>query len=110
MEKFLPESSWRRDEIDRTVCHQVGGKHRAMMLETLGLDIDRDTATFPWMGNTGSVALPITLAVAAHRGDIRKGNRVAMLGIGSGINSVMVAAHWGETVLAGCDELPVTEV
>ena len=29
------------------------------------------------------------------------GNRVAMLGIGSGINSVMVAAEWGDTLVTG---------
>ena len=101
MEKFLPESDWSRADIDRTVCHQVGGKHRAMMLAALGLNIDRDTATFPWMGNTGSVALPIALAVAAHQNDIAVGDRVAMLGIGSGINSVMVAANWDQTVVVG---------
>jgi acyl-CoA:acyl-CoA alkyltransferase len=106
MQRFLPESGWNREQIDRTVCHQVGGKHRAMMLESLGLSTERDTATFPWLGNTGSVALPMTLAVAAKQGDIQTGNRVAMLGIGSGINSVMVAANWGQTLIAG--NLPET--
>lgn len=97
MERFLPESQWSRADIDRTVCHQVGGKHRTMMLEALGLDVQRDTLTFPWLGNTGSVALPITLGHAARSGDILPGHRVAMLGIGSGINSVMMAADWAET-------------
>ena len=101
MEKFLPESDWSRSDIERTVCHQVGGKHRAMMLDALGLDLARDSATFPWMGNSGSVALPITLADAVHRGEIQPENRVAMLGIGSGINSVMVAANWGKTMVTG---------
>jgi len=101
MEKFLPETAWSRSDIDRTVCHQVGGKHRAMMLEALGLEISRDSVTFPWMGNTGSVALPITLADAVKRGDIQAENRVAMLGIGSGINSVMVAANWAKTLIVG---------
>lgn len=108
MEKFLPESGWSRREIDRTVCHQVGGRHRAMMLDALGLDMERDTPTFPWTGNTGSVALPIALAVAARTGEIVGGSRVAMLGIGSGINSVMAAAHWSETAIAGCDNLPAS--
>ncbi len=101
LDHFLPETGWSRAEINRTVCHQVGGKHRAMMLAALGLPIERDTATFPWMGNTGSVALPIALAVAAQQNDIAVGDQVAMLGIGSGINSVMVAANWGQTVVVG---------
>lgn len=99
--KFLPESGWTREQIDRTVCHQVGGKHRAMMLEALGLPLEKDHATFPWTGNTGAVALPITLADAAHRGVLRRGDQVALLGIGSGINSVMAAVRWDETAVVG---------
>ena len=46
------------------------------MLESLGLPTERDYATFPWLGNTGSVALPITLALAIESGFIgRQGAR-----------------------------------
>jgi len=99
--RFLPESGWQTDQIDRTICHQVGGRHRAMMLETLGLTVEKDHMTFPWTGNTGSVALPITLADAARRGFVADGHRVALMGIGSGINSVMAAIRWGQTAIVG---------
>jgi 3-oxoacyl-[acyl-carrier-protein] synthase-3 len=99
--KFLPETGWSRSDIDRTICHQVGGKHRQLMLETLGLQVENDHMTFPWTGNTGSVALPITLADAAYRGFVQSGQRVALMGIGSGINSVMAAVQWGATGIVG---------
>ncbi len=99
--QLMEESGWSRDEIDRTVCHQVGSRHRIAMLEAMGLPIERDSATFSRLGNTGSVALPLTLAVAAIAGEIQHGDRSAMLGIGSGINSVMLAATWGQTVVGG---------
>lgn len=100
-ERFLPEVGWSRQQIDRTICHQVGGRHRSMMLRRLGLSEHRDHVTFPWTGNTGSVALPITLADAAARGVVTPGDRVALMGIGSGINSVMLAVRWGDTPVAG---------
>jgi 3-oxoacyl-[acyl-carrier-protein] synthase-3 len=76
------------------------------MLDAMGLDPRRDSVTFPMLGNTGSVALPLTLAAAAHRGEISSGDRVVMLGIGSGINSVMLGADWDGTVVRGnFDEL-----
>ncbi|MCO8124135.1 3-oxoacyl-ACP synthase III [Stieleria sp. TO1_6] len=99
--KLLSESGWSRDSIDRSICHQVGGRHRAAMLESMELPLDRDSITFPWLGNTGSVALPLTVAAAAARGELSGGDRVAMLGIGSGINSVMLASRWGQTPVAG---------
>jgi 3-oxoacyl-[acyl-carrier-protein] synthase-3 len=70
----------------------VGGTHRKLMLQSLGLPEDRDYVTYPWLGNTGSVALPVTLAVALESGFIRLHEQVALLGIGSGINSIMLAA------------------
>ncbi len=99
--KFLPEAGWTSDQIDRTVCHQVGSRHRALMLQSLGLTPEKDHATFPWTGNTGSVALPITLADAAHRQAVHSGDRVGLLGIGSGINSVMAAVQWNDTIVVG---------
>jgi len=101
LERLLAASGWSRSEIDRTVCHQVGVRHRDAMLEAMRLPSDRDVVTFPVLGNTGSVALPLTVAAAAARNQLSDGNRVAMLGIGSGINSVMVGAHWGHTDVAG---------
>jgi 3-oxoacyl-[acyl-carrier-protein] synthase-3 len=71
------------------------------MLAAMGLVPERDSVTFPALGNTGSVALPMTLAAAAISGELRHGDRVAMLGIGSGINSVMLGATWGQTPVAG---------
>ena len=100
-EQLLTESELQRTQIDRTICHQVGVRHRAAMLESMGLPIDRDSATFDQLGNTGSVALPLTLAAAASRGELKTGDQVAMLGIGSGINSVMMSATWGETAVVG---------
>ncbi|QDT04322.1 3-oxoacyl-[acyl-carrier-protein] synthase 3 [Rubripirellula lacrimiformis] len=100
-EQLIDQSGWNRDQIDRSVCHQVGSRHRAAMLEAMGLPIERDSITFPRLGNTGSVALPLTLAAAAVAGELQPGNRAAMLGIGSGINSVMLASTWGNTPVGG---------
>jgi 3-oxoacyl-[acyl-carrier-protein] synthase-3 len=100
-EQLLSASSWKRDSVDRTICHQVGSRHRQAMLEAMGLPMERDSVTFPQLGNTGSVALPLTLAAAQTRGELQPGDRVAMLGIGSGINSVMLASTWQNVPVAG---------
>lgn len=98
---FLGETGWTHDDIHKSICHQVGGTHRKLMLESLGLHPERDFCTFPWLGNTGSVALPITLAIAAERGFVTPGDHVALLGIGSGVNCLMLAAQWRKTLIGG---------
>ena len=81
-------------EFDRYICHQVGSVHRRKLYEALNLDLAKDFSTFEMLGNTGSVALPATLATAVQEGAVRPGDRVALLGIGSGLNSLMLALEW----------------
>lgn len=81
-------------DFDRFICHQVGSVHRRKLYETLGLDLAKDFSTFETLGNTGSVALPATLALAADAGAVRSGQRVGLLGIGSGLNCLMLALEW----------------
>ncbi len=100
-EAFLATSGWGREDLDVSVCHQVGVRHRATMLEAMGLPIENDFVTYPWLGNTGSVALPVSVGAAAYAGRLQPGNRVGMYGIGSGINSVMLGAIWGNTPVHG---------
>jgi acyl-CoA:acyl-CoA alkyltransferase len=102
-ERFLAVAGWEPDQIDRTFCHQVGVAQRRMMFDSLGLDLTIDFATLETLGNTGAVALPITMALGIERNRLRKGDRVAMLGIGSGINCQMLAVEWQKSTseLAG---------
>lgn len=80
--------------FDRYICHQVGSVHRRKLYEALELDLARDFSTFETLGNTGSVALPATLALAAEAGAVKAGDRVGLLGIGSGLNCLMLALEW----------------
>ena len=101
LDKLMRETGWKRDSISRSVCHQVGSRHRSAMLDAMRLDPGRDSVTFPRLGNTGSVALPLTVAAAAIAGELQPTDAVAMLGIGSGINSVMLGAIWNRTKVVG---------
>jgi 3-oxoacyl-[acyl-carrier-protein] synthase-3 len=93
-EAFKQNTGWNEETPDRIVCHQVGSVHRRRLYETLKLDPRRDFSTFEFLGNTGSAALPVTLARAVEEDAIRIGDEVALLGIGSGINCMMLAMQW----------------
>jgi 3-oxoacyl-[acyl-carrier-protein] synthase-3 len=91
---FLNELGWSADAIDKAICHQVGASHRDTILKRLGLAEDKDFPTFPYLGNMGTVSLPLTAALAEDRGFLESGNRVAFLGIGSGLNCMMLGLEW----------------
>lgn len=91
---FLKTAGWRTEDVDRVICHQVGSGHRREVLSALNIDPSRDFSTYELLGNMGSVSVPITAARAAEAGFLRSGDRVAWLGIGSGLNSLMLGLHW----------------
>ncbi len=93
-DSLLRELQWDRSSIGRTVCHQVGTAHRRRMLERLSLDPENDFSTFARLGNTGSVALPTALGLGIQEGGFQAGARMALLGIGSGLNSVMMGLSY----------------
>lgn len=91
---FTAELGWSRDDLDRIVTHQVGTGHKRLLFETLELDHASDFTTVESLGNMGSVSLPATLSLAAEAGFVRPGQRVAMLGIGSGLHCLMLGVEW----------------
>lgn len=87
-QQFLRHTQLKNTDIAHTICHQVGQRHRLLLYQTLGLDLEKDFSTFPFLGNTGSVALPLTLSLAIEKNIIH--GKIILLGIGSGISSLMM--------------------
>jgi 3-oxoacyl-[acyl-carrier-protein] synthase-3 len=85
---------WTNDDVQRTFTHQVGRAHRRLLYERLELDLARDFSTVEFLGNTGAAALPLTAAIGIERGLVQRGDNVALLGIGSGLNALMLGLQW----------------
>src|SRR5579871_1090877 len=91
---FLSRLGWAADMVDKVICHQVGASHRESILKTLGIAEDKEFSTYPFLGNMGTVSLPLTAALAEEREFLRPGDRVGFLGIGSGLNCLMLGIDW----------------
>ncbi|MCW5206392.1 3-oxoacyl-ACP synthase III [Desulfobulbus sp. F5] len=91
---FLKETGWDKASIRRFFCHQVGQAHARQLFASLELDPAHNFETLAVLGNVGSVSAPITMAMGIEKGKLKKGQRAALLGIGSGINSVMLGIEW----------------
>jgi acyl-CoA:acyl-CoA alkyltransferase len=91
---FLWHLGWISEQIDKVITHQVGTCHRDSILEVLGISPDKDFSTFEYLGNMGTVSLPLTAALAEEREFLRPGDRVSFLGIGSGLSCLMLGLEW----------------
>ena len=91
---FLKKMGWAREQVDKVICHQVGEGHRDTILKELGIAPEKDFSTYKYLGNMGTVSLPMTAAIADQRNFLKRGDHVGFLGIGSGLNCLMIGWEW----------------
>lgn len=93
-EHFLDQRGWSVDQVDKVICHQVGSANQKKVLAALNIPTHKEFPTFQKLGNMGTVSLPVTAAIADEQGFLVKGDKVSFLGIGSGLNCMMLGLEW----------------
>lgn len=85
---------WVVEELDEFVIHQVSRVHTEAFIKAFGIDPRKVHTIFPEHGNIGPASVPIVLSKLRELGRLKKGKRVALLGIGSGLNCSMAEVVW----------------
>ncbi|HVI59644.1 MAG TPA: 3-oxoacyl-ACP synthase III [Luteimonas sp.] len=85
---------WVVEEMDEFVVHQVSKAHTAAFTKAMGIDPKKVLTIFGEHGNIGPASVPIVLSKLREMGRLKKGSRIALLGIGSGLNCSMAEVVW----------------
>ena len=85
---------WAVDELDQFVIHQVSLVHTQAFIKAFGIDPNKVLTIFGEYGNIGPASVPIVLSKLKELGRLKKGDRIALLGIGSGLNCSMAEVVW----------------
>ncbi|KHK96628.1 3-oxoacyl-ACP synthase [Microbacterium mangrovi] len=85
-------AEWRWSSMDRYVTHQVSSVHTNAIVKAAKLDRSRVPVTFSKYGNVGPASIPITLV--EEQATLRPGDRVLLMGVGSGLNTAMMELAW----------------
>ena len=85
---------WDPQDYDRYMVHQVSKTHTKAVSDTLGLEIEKFPLIYPGYGNIGPAGVPTVLSKAVEDGSVRSGDRVMLLGVGSGINTAAAEIAW----------------
>ncbi len=83
---------WSWSNMDRYIVHQVSDVHTNAIVKATGMDKTRVPLTYPTLGNVGPASIPITLSQEASK--LQPGNRVLLMGVGSGLNTAMMELVW----------------
>ncbi len=88
------ELGWTPGMLDEYVIHQVSKAHTDKFSAAFEIDADKVLATYPEYGNVGPAGVPLVLSKAAEAGRLRPGERIGLMGIGSGLNCAMAEVVW----------------
>ena len=91
--KFLTASKWNPQSPELVITHQVGKAHQQEIEKALSYDPQNSFTTYESLGNCGSVSLPITYTLACEQNAGFLKSKSALLGIGSGLSSLMLALN-----------------
>ncbi|MFN2334989.1 MAG: 3-oxoacyl-ACP synthase III [Wenzhouxiangellaceae bacterium] len=85
---------WVMHDLDHIVIHQVSKAHTDSFIRKFGVDPSRVYRIFPKLGNIGPASIPTVLSRIVDEGRVRRGDKIALMGIGSGLNCSMAEVVW----------------
>jgi acyl-CoA:acyl-CoA alkyltransferase len=85
---------WVASEFDHVVVHQVSKAHTDAFIMAFGLDPARVYRIFPTLGNVGPASIPTVLARLVDENRVKRGDRITLVGVGSGLNAAMTEVVW----------------
>lgn len=78
----------------KVIPHQANAKIIDYVVRVTGLDKDAVFVDIDEYANTSSATIPIAMADAYHKGWIKKGERIALVGFGSGLSCGGIVIDW----------------
>lgn len=85
---------WVVQELDHVVIHQVSKVHTENFIRAFGADPERVYRIFPTLGNIGPASIPTVMSRIIQENRVKRGDRMALMGIGSGLNCAMAEVVW----------------
>jgi 3-oxoacyl-[acyl-carrier-protein] synthase-3 len=92
--QFLEEMDWGPNEVDLFAIHQVSEPHTWKLTDLADIPREKVYKIFTEYGNMGPVGIPVVLAKAYEEGQLDRGDKVALFGVGSGLNCSLMGVEW----------------
>lgn len=95
IEGALKNAGMQKEEIDWLVLHQANMRILSAAADRLGVPAERVVSNLSQYGNTSAASIPLALDEAVRRGDIQKGQVLAIAGFGAGLSWASAIVKWG---------------
>ncbi len=92
--KALAQSGWDLDSFDHVFTHQISAQTFSVIADNTNLDESKFEKIFEKYGNTVSASIPLSIVEAIKSGKLKKGNRIAIIGLAAGLSASVQTMIW----------------
>lgn len=82
------------DDYSKILVHQVTLPFLQLFLKTTGIPVGKVVLTVPRYGNMASATLPVAFDLAESNGEIKRGDKVMLIGLAGGISMGIMAFQY----------------
>ncbi len=90
----LAEAGMSAGELKYVVLHQANLRIINAAIDRLGIDSDKVPVSITRYGNSSSACIPVLLDELNRAGNLQKGDKIAVVGFGSGLTSGAAVLEW----------------
>ena len=93
-EECLEEIGWNMNEIDHFFMHHVSRNTFEVVAASLGLTTERFYQVIESYGNIAAASIPFAMSKAVEEGKLKKGDKIMLIGLASGISMSIQLMIW----------------
>lgn len=90
----LEDSDWQVGEIHHFFTHQVSVGTTRLIAQLAGIASPAVEEVFPKYGNTAAASIPLAMYERISRGELRKGDKIAWVGLAAGVSVSVQLMVW----------------
>ncbi|MZP43546.1 beta-ketoacyl-ACP synthase III [Heliobacterium gestii] len=93
-QKSLDTAGWQQEEIDMLIPHQANLRIIESAAKKLGLSMEKVAVNLDRCGNMSAASIPVALDEVVRAGKVQAGDRLLLVGFGSGLTWGSMAIEW----------------
>lgn len=94
IDKTLKEINWSTDDVDFVFMHHVSAQTFIDVAKDIKIDAKKFYHVFEKFGNMASASIPFAISDACEKGILKKGHKIMLLGLASGISISVQLIIW----------------
>lgn len=92
--KTIANAGWNIDDIDHVFMHHVSANTFAEVAQDLKIPVEKFYNVFEKFGNMAASSIPFAMSYALQEGKLKKGDKIMLLGLASGISISVQLIIW----------------